>query len=1082
MVHFIYGKPSSGKSYTIMRTIKELCDSGEKSVLIVPEQFTFETERALLGALGDRAALYSKVLSFSRLFDEIGRISGGVSASLLSSSDKIIFMSRALRQVADELQVWKKFVHSVEFAKTIIDTIDELKQNYVTAAMLRSAVEECEKNSLKLKLNDLAVLYEAYDTILGEAYIDPSDKLNRLYEKLENNDYFRGKKVFFDSFKGFTGQQFKIIERIIASSSDVYFTFAINTDNTRELDLFTNIRKTCDSIKNIAKKYNKPILEDIYFDKMFGANESIKAVEQLLSGNKVTAQTSENISVCRAENIFFEAEYAARTIKKLVRKEGYRYKDFVIICRNPDTYSEAVLCACRKNDIPCYFDMKYPLSAFPAAIAVGMAIKACNLSTEGILRFHKTGLGTLDFEETAMLENYCYVWNIDGELWLNDWTMDARGLTTDEDKDEITAEEIKHLNELRVKALKPLLHFKENFRDNALKMATAVFTLFDDCNMGEKLSEIYEKSNEIDKTFSRDVLRQSYDEYIKILDSIVRCYGDTAISKPEFSDALSLAVNLSQVGIIPQTLDEVSFGAADRIRPKNPKIAFILGANQGEFPKAIKNSGILNLADRKRLIDLGFNISDNSLYTALEEEYLVYSNLCCPSEKLYISYSAVSPASTALEPSHFVGRITDTFSLNLKNEPESNITADNHPETLDMLYSEVCRRANDPSDFSNLAAALDTESLKVLQDISNNYNTASRNISQKTAAKLFGRDIYMSPSKLDTFSRCSFSFLCRYGFSAKSLQPAEFNALQKGNLVHFVLENLLTKTKNLFSLSNSQLEKLTEEMVEEYLNLIKGYRQVENLHFQFLVSRLVRSLKEVVCHIVEELKQSEFKNVACEMKIGENGSVSFPLENGNVHLIGTIDRVDVYKDYIRVVDYKTGNRKFKLPEILYGLNLQMLCYLYAVTRADETGKFKPAGILYQPSKRDLDSGGLAMNGLLESNTEIALAMDKSGEGRFAPKITITKSGAISKKLTSFISAEDFDAIFDYIETVFKKIGDTIHKGEFSINPVDGGDSSACKYCDFSAICSYKLFEAVKVPSLKNEEVINELKGGEADGI
>lgn len=1079
MVHFIYGKPSSGKSYTVMQTIKELCDNGESSLLIVPEQFTFETERALLSTVGDKAALYSKVLSFSRLYDEIGRTSGGISASVLSSADKIIFMSRALKKAADELQIWKKFVNSVDFAKTVLDTIDELKQNYVTAAMLRSASHECDNNSLKLKLNDLAVLYEVYDTILGETYIDPSDKLNRLYEKLENNGYFKGKKVFFDSFKGFTGQQFKIIERIIATSADTYFTFAINTDTARELDLFTNIRKTCNSIKNIAKKYHKPIADDIYFDKMFCANYSMEAVEQLLSGNKVTAQTGENISVCRAENIFFEAEYAARTIKKLVRKEGYRYRDFVIICRNPDTYSEAVLTACRKNDIPCYFDMKYPLSAFPAAIAVGMAIKACNLSTEGILRFHKTGLGTLDFEETALLENYCYVWNIDGELWLNEWTMDSRGLTTDDDKPEVTAEKIKRINELRVKALKPLLHFKENFCDNAPKMATAVFSLFEDCNMGEKLSEIYEKSGEIDKTFSPDVLRQSYDEYMRILDSIVRCYGDASISKTEFSDALSLAVNLSKVGIIPQTLDEVSFGAADRIRPKNPKIAFILGANQGEFPKAVKNSGILNLSDRKKLIDLGYEISDNSIYTALEEEYLVYSNLCCPSEKLYISYSAVSPSSTALEPSHFVGKIIKTFSLNLKNEPEGSITAENHPETLDMLYSEICRRNNNPSDFSNLAAALDGESLKVLENVSHNYGTASRNISPETAEKLFGKDIYMSPSKLDTFSRCSFSFLCRYGFSAKPLQPAEFNALQKGNLVHFVLEKLLTKTENLFSLSNIRLEKLTEDMVEEYLNLVRGYRQVENLHYQFLVSRLVRSLKEVVCHIVEELKQSDFENVACEMKIGENGSVSFPLEKGKVHLIGTIDRVDVYKDYIRVVDYKTGNRKFRLPDILYGLNLQMLCYLYAVTRADETRDLKPAGILYQPSKRDLDSSGLAMNGLLESNTEIALAMDKSGEGRFAPKITYTKAGTISKRLTSFIFAEDFDTIFDYIETVFKRIGDTLHKGAFSVNPVDGGDSKACKYCEFSSICSYKLFEAVKVPSLKNEEVINQLKGGES---
>lgn len=1077
MLHFIYGKPSSGKSYTVMQNVKSLCEKAKKSIIIVPEQFTFETEHDLLNTAGDKAALFSKVLSFTRLYDEIGRISGGISATVLSGADKIVFMSRALRMAAEELVIWKKFVHSAEFASTVLNTIDELKQNYITPEMLILAAEECENNSLKLKLTDLAAVYKAYDIILGETYIDPSDKLNKLYKKLENSDYFKGKTVFFDSFKGFTGQQFKIIDRIIATCDDVYFTFTSNPASACELDLFTNIHKTCDTIKNIAKKYGKRVAEDLYFDKMISVNSSISAVEELLSGCEISSINKEGISICQAENIFYEAEYTARTIKKLVRKEGYRYKDFVIICRDPDSYSEAVLSACRKNDIPCYFDLKYPLSSFPGAISASMAIKACNLSTEGILRFHKTGLGTLTYDEVALLENYCYIWNIDGDLWLNEWTMDVRGLTADDEED-TNGEELTKLNELRVKALKPLLKFKENFCDNALKMATAIFALFEECEVSEKLSVLYEKSAEIGTSFSADVLRQSYDEYIKILDSIVACYGNSAVSKTEFAEALNLAVNLSKVGIIPQTLDEVSFGAADRIRPKNPKIAFVLGANQGVFPKAVKNSGLLNLNDRKKLIELGFNIVDNSLYTALEEEYLVYSNLCCPSEKLYISYSAVSSGGTGLKPSHFAERITEAFDITLDTEPQSHITAENHPESKDMLYSEICRRSFDDFDFANLAAALDSDTVRVLENISSDYSTHSRNITPETAEKLFGKDVYMSPSKLDTFSRCSFSFLCNYGFRAKPLQIAEFNALQKGNIVHFVLENLLTKTENLLNLEYNDLEKLTEDMVQEYLDLISGYRQVENAHLKFLVSRLVRSLKEVVCHIVDELRQSDFKNLACEMKIGENNSVTFPLQSGNVHLVGTIDRVDVYDDYVRVVDYKTGNRKFKLPDILYGLNMQMLCYLYAVTRADKNSNLKPAGILYQPSKRDLDSNGLAMNGLLEANGELVLAMDKSGEGRFVPKISYTKAGTISKRLTSFVSAEDFDAIFDYIEKVFKKIGDTIHSGDFSINPVDGGDSKACKYCNFASICSYKLFEPIKVPSLKNEEVINKLKGGE----
>ena len=1088
MLKFIFGRPASGKTYNVLNTVKKLAESGKNTVLIVPEQFSFESERAVLKTLGDKAALNVSVMSFSRLCDEVGREVGGIAGVTITEADKIIFMNRALLSAADGLKIWRRYCHSVFFAKTMLDTIGEFKINTVTAEDLKKAAKETKIHSLALKLHDIAVIYETYDALTGEQFIDPADSLTKLYRQLENCRFFRNKTVILDSFKGFTGQQFKIIDRILAQADDVIVSLTNDPELSGDYNVFMNIRAAAERIRKSAARFSVAEDKPLVLEKSYYNSKDMAALERLLAGGDFEKnQQCGDITLCAAASVSDEAEFAARTIRRLVRQKGYRYRDFVIIARDAEKYEESVYSACKLYGVPLFGDWREPLSAFPAAAAVNAALEFClNPTSESILRFHKTGLGTLSREEISALENYVYLWNIDSSLWQTDWTMDPRGFVSEDENKKDNKAELEKINSLRQKAVAPLYTFKEKFRGTAADMAKAVVELLEECNAAEKLSVLSESFKSEGAEFRSDVLKQSYDRYMKLLDSMAVCFGNREIKRQEFFEALSLSVSLDNVGVIPRMLDEVTFGAADRIRPSRPKVAIVLGANQGVFPKGLSSSGILGVTERKSLIELGIEIPDNQISSVIDENYLVYCNLCCPSDRLYISYANHSISGEEMEPSAFLAEIAENLGAETVLEPQENLNGENLPETYESAYSQYCRRRL-TADSETLKDALKgSREEEKIEYLSKMLSGAPQKISEETAEKLFGKNITMSASRFDTFRKCRFSYFCKYGLSAKRLKPAEFDVLQRGTIVHFVLEKIVgAYKKGVADLSEGEINSLVDKYINEYLDGISGYRAIETERSKFLVSRISCALKAVVLQLSREFAQSGFEPAYCELKIGNGGEIpelKIPFDKGDINIVGSIDRVDEYNGYIRVIDYKTGTKSFKLPDILFGLNLQMLIYLYAVVRAGGKDDEKAAGILYMPSKRDLNDSGMAMNGLLRSEKDIVAAMDRDMQGEFVPKYSITNSGALDKRCTSFVSKEDFSDIFDYIEVLMKRTGDGILSGDIAVSPLDGRETPACKYCDYGAVCGWESAPCDKVPSLKNDEVINKIREGKTDGI
>ena len=1085
MLTFILGRAATGKSYKITEQIASCVEKGKSPILIVPEQFSFESEKRILERLGDSGAQEVRVLSFTRLCDEIERIEGGICGKTLTDADRLILMSRAVKQSASELQIWNKYARSTGFVRMICDVIGEFKINAITAQDIAKIAEQTDDEALKRKLYDASTIFSNYEILLAERFVDPTDRLTKLYYTLEHSDYFKGSTVFFDSFKGFTGQQFRIIDRILSSASDVTVSLTDNINDNRTFGLFSNIRKTRERIASMALSHGATVGEPIILEGNFYKSDDLSCLERLMCGEKMQrTEAVENITVCRAETVAYEADFVARNIRRIVREKCARFSDFVVIARDTSGYEDVLEASCKKTDVSGFIDRRIPLCSLPPAVALLSAIElARSLSTEKILRFYKSGISLLSEDEISTLENYTYLWGIEGAMWKNEWNMSERGFQYNE-KGSNDTEFLSAINKLRLRAIEPILDFKAQFKDSAEKMVRAVVSLFERIDARGSFLALCASYKAEGNAVLSDAMRQGYDKIMSILDSLVNIFGEYNITVTDFADALECSLSLDSVGVIPQMIDEVTFGAADRIRPSRPKYAFIMGANQNVFPRAQQSGGLFCNNERQKLIDLGLDIPDNTLSASIDEEFLVYSNVCCATDELYISYSAALSDGAGAEPSAFVGDIIEKLNCKVMAEP-AQLSADNLPETAEDAFSALCGRLSaEGSDANTLLLALKDEE-EYQSRISNALGFKERpkfSISPETSKKLFGERLYMSPSKFDNFNRCRFMYFCRNGLRAESLQPAQFNVMQRGTMVHFVLQHIIEEHgKNVASLTKEQISENVERLANAYLDGIPGYRSVETPRMKYLVTTIIRSLKEVVERLAREFAQSDFEPVKCELKIGADGDmpeIKVPIDDsGELLLTGIVDRLDKYNGYVRIVDYKTGSREFKLPDILFGQNMQMLIYLYAICKSEEFGG-KPAGIFYMPSMRAKDSAPKKrrMSGIMLNDESLVRAMDKNNKGEFVPELS-------SRYADNFIEAQEFDKIFDFTDRKLKATGRAIFEGRIEANPVDGIGSPACKYCEFASVCRIEKEKPQPVPKLSNSEVFMEMERQvQEDGI
>lgn len=1111
MLKIVTGRINSGKTTYVHNIIKEKVVSGADGIyLIVPEQFSFESERKILAVLGEKDAMGVEVCGFSRLAQNIlGDIHG---VRRLDDAGRVALMSTALEETCDKLSVYGRFSGSIGVVSEMLKISDELKKCAVSAAMLEEASHKLEKGMLRKKLADLSVIISAFDALVAQRFSDSRDDLTLLADKLLDEKSFVGATVVIDGFKGFTEQEFKVISRIVSQSEDTYITLCLDEIYAGEYDIsaFSSVRETARKLINIAKKCGVSVsqVRVPYYEGCY-ASPCLEALEKNLYAIECNSYSgkADAVTVYSAKTAYEECDYVALTIKRLLREEGYRCREIAVISRSEDEYSKAIRASLKRHGVPVFEDKRRPLASQPPVVMARAAVEiaAKGYSTDAVFRLLKTQLTDLDVEQVSELENYVYLWQIEGKKWLEPWKNNPSGLGNAlGESDKLRLEKI---NKLRESCIAPLEKFRKSFRSggNATEMMTALYSYLTAVKAPENLKKLALALDSYGETADAIELGRIWDRLMLIFDQLAVALADTKVDSHRVLELFNLVLGVQDIGVIPHGIDEIIIGSAERIRVNRPRAVFVVGVNDGVFPKKPVSGRVLGDADRQILNDMGVSVTSPSRSAFLEERYIAYSALCCGYERLYVTHCKTDFSGSEKNPSELIGYITrilpsctvadesdfDAFDM-IQSEASAFETAAKGWRTDSVLESTLKACFKDREGYAERIAALERAGGKgefVIED-------------ETVASALFGSNISVSATKIENYSKCPFMYFCRHGIKLDERKIASIDCSLNGTVMHFVFEKIVSQYgKKVVELDQAQIKQEVSQILDEYLENNLGAEQRDE-RFDYLYRRISDSLCVVINRLINELKLSDFEPVDFELRIGgkepdlNQFEIDLP-DGGKVFLQGQVDRVDVLrtqdKTFLRIIDYKTGTKKFDLSDVLHGLNMQMLLYLFAIKAngAERYGNIVPAGVLYfcakEPSgrvSRDMTEDMLReeiinegrMTGMLLDDERVTHAVDTENTGTV---LKLNKKGLFE----NLISLAQLGALEKYVTDCVRQIGVKLHQGKIPAKPTYGsGVRPHCDYCPYADIClREETSEENKYEKIKFEDCIEIIAGeGEED--
>ena len=1110
MIQFFCGRSGCGKTYKIYENISTETDFGNV-ILIVPDQSTFINEKRILNEFGAARASQIRVFGFERLYEYLAEKYNQMPKQRIDDGAKTVLMSIAAEQVSDKLELYAQKAGKADFAELMVNAVNEYKLCAISPQNLDETAEKITDHTLKQKIKESAVIYSAYDAIVNETYSDPSDDMTRLYEIICTTDFFKNKRVYIDSFNSFSGQEYPIVEKIIEQADYVGIALGMSGEpaENSENSLFKEPFITMNRLSAFAGDNNIKILPAVNLtrQKRFSSNSLQALEESFYRFDGDTYLCDDNaVQLYEADSEYDEIRRTAGNICRLVREHGYSYNDITVICRDADTFRHIIESEFPKYNIPFFLSEKKPLENHSLIRFILSAFEAVHssFSTENILTFLKTDFSCLSPEEVCTLENYVYIWDIRGTRWKSPFTMNPDGNSTDESENIML--KLALIDELREKAVTPLIRFSEDIK-NALTgsdISYAVYKLLRSVNADKKLRDIAEwfrKNGDI--KFCETEIRV-WNITMDILDKMYNIFKNRKTDSRHYLELLKLMIRKSPVSDIPQTLDQVTVGIAGNLISENPKAVFIIGASEGVFPAVPKSSGLFSDSERSELIALELPLHYGIIDQSMLEKYNVYSSISLPSERLFVSCHTADSKGGSFKPSSIFTEIQAV--LGIKPMSKSDLSPKDIFFTEKQSFEECASQWNDHTetsetlksffrnsrDFKDVCTAID----KAVND--EPYRIADKNI----AKGLFGNHMKLSASQAETFYSCPFEYFCRYGLKVYPRKRASMNPMMYGSVVHYVLENLLREEKfdDIKKFDDTQISNAVRKHIENYIQMLGGKdERLERFIIQFRI--MERNLVILLKRLISEFNVCKFVPESFELKIGGNNpdipAYTLQLPTGEkISVTGFIDRVDTYtrnnEKFIRIIDYKTGKKTFRLSDIYYGLNMQMLLYLSAINKNGSArysdGKYTlaPAGILYMPSTPDAESKSFnskdqkdknqteitrnfKMSGLLIKDEDVLGAMEENIQGIYIP------AKKDMDKCDSLVSIADYGHIFSYIDKKFISMAQSLLDGDIERNPVKSS-LDACIFCDYNTVCGYeKGKKSNNFKSADNAEILKQIK-------
>lgn len=1080
-----------GKSELCLNETIEQLNNKSKIYIITPEQFSYSVEKKLIDKAPMGAILNAEVLTFKRMAYRVETEVGKTINTSLSKSGKAMLIYSILLNNKSKLKFLGKSEQNVE----LIDTaLTEFKKHSVTLDNLKELVENEEDKYLKEKLKDLSYIYEKYEQKIKDKYLDENDILTILANNLEKTDMFKDAIFYIDEFVGYTKQEYKIIEKLLNVAKRISIT--VTTDNldmgtNQDTDIFYSNKQTADKLLYIARRNNIECEKTVMLNKTYRfKNEELSHIEENIYQipYKIYDKEVKNINLFLASNAYSEIENVAKQIVKLVKNEGYRYRDISIITKNLDTYSSLIKAIFNNYNIPVFIDEKKELSQniFMKYILSILDIYAKSWSYDSVINYIKTGLIQIDNDEIYMLENYCRKWGIKGSKWhKGEWNFEEE---TKENKENLTRIKI-----LRKQIVEPLIELQETIKqEKTVENITKQLYAFLLKNNIDKI--LLEKKQNLEEDGYIEIAKEqelAWNIMIQVLEDLVSIFGEEKIGFEKYISLIKVGLNANGLGRIPQTQDQVIAGDIERSRTHKVKAIFILGINDGVFDAINKSEGFLGDKDREKLKQKGIELAKGSLENLYEEKFSIYKAFGTSEEKLFLSYTSTNIDGGALRPSILITRVKNLFP---KLEEKSDMI---YIDEEILLQNEAFESLITKLSQWKESGKIDKEWLEIYNYFSKkeewkyklegtikalNYNNKPENISKENIDKLYGNKLNTTVSRLEQYKSCPFSHYLKYGLKISERDNFKVQMVDTGNLMHDVIDTFFNNVRqqgiNIKEIEDEQVEEIINNIIDDKIKLPKNYIFTSTDKYKVLTRRLKRVILKSMKYILETLKYSDFEVFGNELEFKKGKSyepITIKLNDGKtVEITGKIDRVDLAKtengNYIRIIDYKSSVKNIDLNEVVAGLQLQLLTYLDATCKIEE---MMPAGVLYfslidpiikadkymtdEQIEEELKKK-FKMNGLILADVKVVKMMDKeleTGQSKMVPAY-IDKEGNLSKKSNS-VTKEQFEDLQKYTAKIIKEISEEILSGDINLKPYYNikTKKTPCEYCEYKPICQFK---------------------------
>lgn len=1091
---FVLGTAGSGKSEYIMHQAVLSEQLGKNAIIIVPEQYSHNREMEMLLHTGYICESLN-VTSFNRLAYKI--ISeAGLSRHALDTSGKAMLVARALTRSRKKLTYFKNAEEHTGYINLFLDTISEFKKGQITPESLRVLANTVKEEPVFCaKLHDISLIYEEYNKLLSDSMCDNDDDVTLLASLCFGNEYIKNSTIYIDEFFRFTKNEIFCIESMLASGADVVVSLCM-PENPKENSVFSSVRAT----KLLLEARARAVGANISLPYVLGENHrfsssELMTLEHSMAGEKIEYNEETNdISLSVFKNRYDEVSFVATKIKQLI-KEGLSFRDISVIAGDYEGYKDIITSTFSLYDIPVFADTRKKFLDHPIVVYLFSVFDLLTgITTDRLSVYAKSGFLDVTWEEASLLENFALASAINYNDWLDDerFLKKSAGIFNAEEE---SGEEGKKQIEVKNRLLSPIVSLKEKI-SSSKTVKDRVFALeefFKDTDLEGKILKKSQEFKDAGKLNLADEYIEVYNIITETLETLKLCLGDEDTGLLVLREILSAGFLKKSIGIIPKVYDCVAYGDINRSLIKNSKVLFLIGVNEGQFPAFPMSSGVLSDEEREYLINNDISVAPDSKKLTEGAEFSLYTSVNTARDKIFVSYP-VDVDGTGVRPASFISKLKRVF----KN-------LDTHSYLLDdMLPPELCVASKNSAysyvltniknlDTNPLAKRLAEElsedeefkeKIKRAIHFSEYENTAGK-LSGGAVSALYGKSLIGSVSRFERFSSCPFSFFIEYGLRARERKVLKIETPDIGSLLHEVVERfskaVVARGLNFKTITQKEQQKICDEIIEDMF----GAMMIKNVFSQgridALKTRLKSLVKKSVWAICEHIARGEFEPTAFEFSFDKNGDiepVTITLPTGEeITMIGRIDRVDTLshegKLYIKVIDYKSGNKSYSLSDIFNMTTLQLSVYMIAVTEnaKGKLGKGEETfgGMFYfklddpvQDAMPDNDVDdektlkAFKMSGLLCDDEKIVHSMDKSLTSGWSAVIPVyvLKDGSLSKNQSKLADPEQYEKLKKYVKSAVTKIGQEIISGNVDIMPVRDGNFSPCSYCRARVVCGF----------------------------